>query len=161
MNGIQYEPYGIYLLLADIGQTYQWHVGIFVFFEEHMGIIYHATNANNDWEYETKVTENLASERDVLLALRIGTITTEDDLTTVDDTLAKVPVHSEGYFHETWGQDFNCWSWAKDALCALREAGILHFSCPAEDIESEARAEVLIARVQGERARCRTSRKCS
>ncbi|KAB8356387.1 hypothetical protein FH972_023970 [Carpinus fangiana] len=153
---INYANHTIYLLLSHLPGQNRYHVGIYISLNGDVGLVYHATGFSGNYSYDGHISENIQHSTEIRLAMIIGHVK-ETQLDMIDHQIMPgVPVRNDD-------SSFTCWSWVKQALRDLRQAGVVSFSCEADDIETEARTFVRGVESRGQVGNDRviTSRLCS
>ncbi|KFZ07377.1 hypothetical protein V501_06514 [Pseudogymnoascus sp. VKM F-4519 (FW-2642)] len=134
----KYEDGSMYITLAPVSANH-WHCGIYIVVSDTYGMLYHASNKNDDskWNFQERMTENIVAFHTIVAALHIATDIQEQRLASVHDILVATPVIADGGMDPKWGLHFESSVWVMEALDRLRAAGLIPNE-PAKDVVEEA-----------------------
>ncbi|PGG95412.1 hypothetical protein AJ79_10072 [Helicocarpus griseus UAMH5409] len=133
---LPYSDGGIYIILSNIRLAAQWHWGIFICVSRPWGQVYHATDSNDYWEFEEKLTDGIIGSRTIHAVVELAKVQDEDTIKAMHDALKDVPVERNGDFVQKCGENFTCRVWVKEALDTLRSKGLISFDS-VNDLEHE------------------------
>lgn len=156
---LPYKDYGVYILMSNISKPAKWHWGLFVCVSKPYGQVYHATNRTGPWEFKESLTDGVVDSKQILAAIELTILSSEDKIDIAHKALKDVPVSADGDFCEKWGEHFTCRVWVKKALEKLKTVGVINFSSAGE-LEDEAIRAASSAVRTGEKILVR-SKRCS
>ncbi|KAK2871592.1 hypothetical protein FQN49_003024 [Arthroderma sp. PD_2] len=129
----QYENYSIYVILSTRGANPGFHWGIFVPTDTPTGQVWHATNREGGWKLEQRPSSNVPFSMSLVLAYKIGSVN-DSNWQTCKDVLSGVAAGPHP--SPNTGEAFSCRVWAKDAIIALRDNGIIVLEEDLSSIEA-------------------------
>ncbi|KAJ9293156.1 hypothetical protein DTO271G3_8100 [Paecilomyces variotii] len=137
---------GLYILLSDIGAELQFHWGLYLAKEPTHGVIFHVIcgpHTGNKWKYQMKLSSNVPSSFNLLLAIKIAVIdpVLHDSLA---ERLAQVPVQDSSRYGR-----ITCRVWLKEALEELDNEGYIALKATVNKIEEDAIIEAEENRARG------------
>ncbi|KAF4634538.1 hypothetical protein G7Y89_g3556 [Cudoniella acicularis] len=124
----------VYMTLNSRGMPGTFHWGVFVTSSPPRGQYYHATNKFGGWQLEAKPSSNVLSSLSLVLVYRIGSLSSQAGR--LDQVLRAVPANGSASLRT--GEAFTCRIWAKDALMALHNSGIVTLSASIDKLEKQA-----------------------
>lgn len=141
---IGFHTDGLYIFLTDLGHETLFHWGLYLAQGPDHGVIFQMINgptADDKWEYQCKVSDDVPYSKTLLVAVKIGVI--EQVLhQPLANVLAEVPVDPP----------VTCRVWLHRALHTLDDMGFVKLIHPAQDIEDVAADSAFRNRTKGQRS---------
>lgn len=131
LTALQYENWGIYVILSSRGAQPGFHWGIFVPSASPLGTVWHATNSSGGWRLERKDTSNIPMSMSLCVAAKVGNVNSAT-LETLTQTLDSIP--AAGQPSSRNNEPFTCRVWVQDALHALHMARVIVLTKSIEKI---------------------------
>ncbi|KAF7941468.1 hypothetical protein EAE99_001105 [Botrytis elliptica] len=128
-----FENGALYMTLNTRGQPGTFHWGIFLPCSGAKGWYYHATNKSGGWKLEVKLTNNIRNSRTIVLAYKLGFVSSEAAL---DQTLRAIT--DFGPISKRTGETFSCRTWMKDSLATLHDKGIVTLPADIDTLAKKA-----------------------
>lgn len=100
------------------------------------------------WKFEEHMTETLVYSKAIIIAMQLAEGLDEDKISAIHNVLKTVPAPCNGGFDPKWRENFNCRTWAKEALDTRKRKGLLSFTS-VEDLEQEAINAAMAASSRG------------
>ncbi|KAH8690663.1 hypothetical protein BGW36DRAFT_58389 [Talaromyces proteolyticus] len=140
LSPVKFEPGGLYILLSDIGDTVQFHWGLYLATTAHAGHIFHLIHGPQTgyrWMYQAKKTRENAIPYSVnlLFGLKIDVI---QDCLHVPLANRLAQIHESETLSSLPVEKINCQMWIREALYALDEEGYIKLGGNMDDLETDA-----------------------
>lgn len=130
----QYQNYSIYMTLESRGAQPGFHWGIFIPTATPSGYVWHVTDREGSWKLEQIVSATVPFSISLVLAYKVGSISSST-WQMCYSTLQAVPVINQPSPNEP--EVFSCRVWAKNAIQALYDNGVIILAEAVPSIENK------------------------
>ena len=148
------EPNALYILLLYLGGSCLFEWRLYLASTHTNGQTFHITNETGpvNWQYKTEAIHNIASDKQVVLALQIGVVGPVLHAA-LGSRLALVPLT---LYSARFREGLSCRVWVQEALFALEDEGYLNLTRSVVDLELEARQLGMLNKSRGTRSLVRS-----
>jgi hypothetical protein len=140
LKSVKFEPDSLYLLLSDIGDSLQFHWGLYLAITASIGHIFHficGPRTGFQWAFQTKKMRENAIPYSVTLLAGVK-IADMDKCLQVPLASRLANIHNSEYLRSLPTERVSCLEWIREALITLDQEGYIKMVGDVRELETEA-----------------------